>query len=404
MKQSNTPVEQASWPDPSLTADQYKESYLTALYRMSVLLNSGIERSPITSKYLLLTDQDLSAQFPKEKTLADTVRFRVIQGDPNESLREKAEDHFYGQFSFRELQPHNSETRPSQLTKRLRVTHIATDTFMSWSYRMLTKPDGVESILRSAEFETPMWFAFHCATNYALKNFWHNFVHERLQGISHHNYHVFAGDARFETDFEADNLANILLLLSYGIEVRARGKTTPQIAARTRTLFSRNACNRVFEERAKQRITVSTPLPDRDKWSEYEWGIRRRLANAIGQKLAEEGMAAASLGVYFGGRLDIGRNGFFRSKDSTVCVRINGFWIDTGIAPYVPSDVFNRDTFGIPLTDKRNEEWRAFRSKRRLEIVTSASTLYRKHLLGSAQLRDMSDAGIARLRERLCID
>jgi hypothetical protein len=394
-------MDQVRWPDPALTPDQYKQSYLAALYRMSALLNSGTKRSPITPKHLLLTDQDLAAQFGKDKAFSDTVRFRVTHGDPNESPREKAEDHFYGQFTFKGHR--TSATDSGEPLELLRVTHIATDTFLDWSCRKLHKPNGEENVLRSGEFGTPLGFASHCATNYALKNFWHNFVHERLQGISHHNYHAFAGDARFETDFEADNLANILLLLAYGIEVRTLGKTNPRLAARTRTIFARNVCNRVFEERADQRISPSTPVSDRDKWSEFEWRVRRRISNAISQRLAEDGMTATSLGIYFGGRVKTGRRGFYRSNDSTVCVCINGLWIDTGIAPYVPSDIFDKDTFGVPLAPGRKEASKAFQNKRQLEIVMSATTLYRKHLMASVQFRNWTAARFSKFLQRLQI-
>jgi len=99
-----------------------------------------------------------------------------------------------------------------------KLTYTLAQPFFKYSYRGFHEPD--RALLRRTK-ESDVGFMTDCASNYVLKNFWHNHVHNQLPHIKHkhENYRDFGGESRYMSDFEADNMANILLAVSYGHHV-----------------------------------------------------------------------------------------------------------------------------------------------------------------------------------------
>ena len=237
------------WPLSGMNRAGYVRCYDRALARMAATLNAGALGGLIPRTLLRQPDEILASVF-ESGPLSRLVRLHVIQGDSREDLEERAEDHFYGRFMFRAASTRGAEGAMPRVT----VVHEATDTFIDLSLRRLRRPPADESALRTSEFAEEAAFASHCAANYLLKNFWHNYTHERMQGITHDNYGVFRGQARYDSDFEADNVADLLLLRSYGERPLAKGRLSEATRVRCRAVFERNKCNLVFVERAAHRV------------------------------------------------------------------------------------------------------------------------------------------------------
>ena len=250
------------------------------------------------------------------------MRFMRRDVDRSADNDEVAEHYFYGWFNF----PPRARPREHVL-----VEYTTTQPFMVWSYEGLDWPKG----LGREEFGTDNAFMEACAVNYLLKNFWHNFVHLKLQGISHSNYHRFGGSARFESDFEADNLANAFLVAAYGLPVQAGGRLSTEKNEKIELLLRRNRCNRMFALRAAARVTDAASRDQAEQWEEEEWRYRRSLANQISGWLIARGCTVASLGVYLTGAIRRGRDGFFREGE--VVVAVNGWRIATNVPPYIPA-------------------------------------------------------------------
>lgn len=167
------------------------------------------------------------------------------------------------------------------------------------------------------------------ASNYLVKNLWHNLVHVLLQGINELNYHAFKGAARDRSDFTADNLATILLALSYGRVVRADSiESTSRHDKSIVHVLRRNRSNRMFVIRALATDETEDP-------AELDWRTRRSLAVYISGWLVASGRAASALAVEFG--RDHGQG-------PTIVVEVNGCHIATPFTKQLaPGDSASED-------------------------------------------------------------
>jgi len=214
-----------------------------------------------------------------------------------------AEDDFYSGFEYR---------------RNGVIAYTLTEAFFRYSYRGLVTPPA-----KPRPKERGSTFLQECAVNYLIKNFWHNHVHEQLQKITSDNYHKVRGEARDLSDFEADNLATVLLALSYGHTV-STGKSdqTAGADADLQELFLRNRCNKVFALREKAR-KLTKKKPAIDDLYDREWLIRRMLANELSIYCVERGRALASVSVYFYGDICKTAGGRYERPSAQGCVEMN---------------------------------------------------------------------------------
>lgn len=318
------------------TPSEYDECYLRALRRMAVTLNCHTPRSsPFSPTLLKNSDLELRDIFPQKKigsvdANAALVNHELI--DRRQTLEDfdQAENLFYGDFDF---------SCPRGFKGIVRVTHRSTPAFRKWSFEQLRwptieAPQGEPNLLKKKLNETDAEFMMSCASNYLIKNFWHNYVHRQIQGIASHNYHSFGGEARDHSDFTADNLATMLFVRSYGVDILTSGRSGSDRSNAVRDLLNRNRCNLVFAERDRHRIESTTEMGAHERWQEAQWQFRRRAAMAISNQLVGRGAAATSLGVYLRGERR-SRDDWFYHKELVV-VEINGRYFVSNQYSYIP--------------------------------------------------------------------
>jgi hypothetical protein len=369
---------------------EYDECYLRALRRMAVTLNCHTPRSSPFSPILLKnSDPELRDNFSQKKigsveANAALVNHELI--DRRQTLEDfdQAENLFYGDFDF---------SCPRGFKGIVRVTHRSTPAFRKWSFEQLRwptieTPQAEPERLSKRADETDAEFMKSCASNYLLKNFWHNYVHRQIQGIASHNYHSFGGEARDHSDFTADNLATILFVRSYGIDILASGRSGPSRSNAVRDLLGRNRCNLVFAERERHRIETATAMGDHERWQEAQWQFRRRVAMAISNQLVGRGAAATGLAVYLRGERR-SRDDWFFHKDLVV-VEINGRYFVTNQYSYIPDPAKPMK----PQTRKTAYE-------RREKIAINAVDQYSSLLEQDSELRSYAKQSLAALAERI---
>lgn len=186
---------------------------------------------------------------------------------------------------------------------------------------------GFEPTAQPLQGELRQAFLIDCATNYLVKNFWHNIVHEQMQRITSSNYTSFREEARYSSDFDADCLATTMLAFSYGHNVRT--DVSRQVAApdaNLQRLFLRNRCNRVFplREQARERSRAARRSVTLDDLLEREWLIRRLLVNELCMRCLERGRALASVSVHFFGTITRKKGGHYERPDAGAAVEMNG--------------------------------------------------------------------------------
>lgn len=226
---------------------------------------------------------------------------------------EAAREHFYSGFKLVTRRGHPV------------IVYELSQAFFAYTYRGLYDPDQRrppgQKLKRPGETDTA--FLRDCATNYLLKNFWHNYVHDRAQRITDANYRLFRHESRYYSDFEADNFANILLPLSYGLKVAADQSTLKDRRPEIGELYARNRCNTVFLDRARARRDFPAPGGSYDSFQDWEWQIRRRFANQLTMRLIENNRAVASVTMHFFGDLKAKRNKFTR-PEAGAAIELNG--------------------------------------------------------------------------------
>jgi hypothetical protein len=232
--------------------------------------------------------------------------------DPRLTLQDAAENDFYSSFEFR---------------RDGTMVYILTRAFFDYIRT------GFKPTAEALPGEARHTLLLDCATNYLVKNFWHNIVHEQMQHITSSNYRQVRDEGRYSSDFEADCLATVLLALSYGHTVRA--DCSDQVAppdSDLQRLFLRNRSNRVFELREtarRKRSTAHKPHTVDDLY-EIEWLIRRRLINELCIRCLERGRALASVSVHFFGPLKGGLKGRYERPEAYGVVEMNGIRVPLG--------------------------------------------------------------------------
>lgn len=368
---------------------EYNECYRRALRRMAVTLNCHQpRRSPFSATALKNSDLQLREIFRQKKigsvdSDAALVNHELIERHQELEDFDQAENLFYGDFDF---------SCPRGYKNIIRVTHRSTPAFRKWSFERLVwptieTPQGEPERLKERPDETDAEFMMSCASNYLLKNFWHNYVHRQLQGITSHNYHSFGGEARDHSDFTADNVGTILFIRSYGIDILTSGRSGPDRSDSVRDLINRNRCNLVFAERDRHRIE-RTEMGAHERWEEAQWQFRRRVAMAISNQLAARGAVATSLGVYLRGE-HRSRDDWFYHKD-LVIVEINGRYFVSNQYSYIPDPAKPMK----PRTRKTAYE-------RREKLATNAVDQYTSLLEQDSALRAQAKQSLAALAQRI---
>lgn len=386
-------------PDASVPA-WYDACFRTALRRVAVLLNSRAPYQRGARVDLQQGDAELDALFVRNGWDEHLIQYHVGRKDDYTAMDDEysAEYFFYCDVDF-----------PTRRSDRV-AKFIVPAPFLDWGYQRLHRPRGTPQQLGLDEFagniDAPE-FVRHCATNYLVKNFWHNFAHRAIQGITTSNYHQFRGPAREDSDFEADNVSNILLVRAYGLPVLSRGRLGTPNAARIDALFRRNRCNLIFAERAHHRREDRMSMSIEERWAETEWRFCRGVANALSMRLIVEGLAVPSLSVFFNGEIMIADGGRKRWREGSVVVEIAGRRIDTGLPPYLPADELRSETLsddGVANapTDKRLAAIRSKRAEREADIALIAIKAF-EGLMRQQELRDSVVATMEALAQRITI-
>ena len=375
-----------TWPNKHqrLAAQWYVECFRTAVRRVAALLNSELQSGLCWGIDLSQSDDEIDRLFATKKWDRRIVQFNVADEDPNTLDDEyRAEYFFYCNVDF----PPRSGVRVAKF--------VVPKPFLDWGYTRLHPPVGTAGELEVERFggsDKSQAFIRHCATNYLVKNFWHNFVHRAVQGITDESYHEFRGPAREDSDYEADNLANILLVRSYGYPVLTRGRIGATTSKRIEALFRRNRCNLMFAERAAHRRKERSTMSREAHWGELEWRFCRGLANMISMRSIAEGLAAPSLRVFLSGEI---RSAVLKNATSVrtwrtghVCVELSGRRINSRCPPYIPDDELRSELFDDVLTHERISQMRARRAKREQEIATRVLVDYRSLINLDQGLRD----------------
>ncbi len=386
------------WPDTSTTTpapEWYLGCFRNALRRVAVILNRH-ERYPTCMKIsparLAKSDNELASHFQRKKWDEILIALHTASRDAYADSDEyQAENFFY------------TDTRFPRVGAVRRASFTVPQPFLDWSYKRLHKPRSSEAVLLSHEFtqgsDDPE-FVTHCASNYLVKNFWHNFVHRHVQGIDNTNYHEFRGPAREDTDFDSDHIANLLLAKTYGQALRVNGKIGSKASAKLRAIFARNRCNLVFAERAKHRETDRASMSEIERWNELEWRFCRGASNAVSSELIASGLSVPSVRVFLGGeakrRSRDGRTHYWR--DGHVIVDVAGRRINTDAAAYIPDDELHSDELAPErrraIADKRSE---------RLNEITNAVKLQYQKTLRDPSMKEFVPKAFAALEARLAI-
>lgn len=373
--------DEAAWPSTTTTNPAptwYVEgAFRNALRRVVCVLNRRAPRDACKGIRLERSDEALAASFAKAGLDAKLIQFNVEDYDAfAKSDEHSAEHHFYAKVRF--------EERAGARVAVFKVPRA----FLDWGYQNLRRPAADD--LLEADFSdgpTSPAYVTHCATNYLVKNFWHNFVHNELQGITHENYGRFRGIAREASDFEADHVANLLTLLSYGVKPMALGRGASDTTHRIEAIFTRNRCNQVFAKRARHREDEGAAGEDA-QWSELEWRFCRSVANRVSTALLAHHLAVPSVEVYLGGDARSSPQRGTRWRHGDVIVDIGGRRMATPLAAYVPDDEIRARRAGGQVTVERQGRIRRFRAGREADIASWVRHEYAKQLSADEGLRD----------------
>ena len=370
----------AGYPDEN----RYRDAFRLALARMAVTINNDLAKDeknyPVPRGLFTKQDDTLLKKLDDSNLAASLFRLNIIQHD--EALKDedefKAENFFYADLTIRRESRAVGEGMPA--FNRRSVEYRVPETFVEWSCKRFHAPEGSNESLERSLFRTEDAFLFSCAANYLLKNFWHNFVHREIQGISSDNYRDFAGAARYDSDFEADNLGTLFLIASYGYPILTRGKPSRQSDS-IRALLARNRCNLVFQERASHRTTDRSLHSAIELFQEAEWRFFRQICNRMSGELAAEGLAVRSIRVFANGRIRQSSQRIWR--DGRVIVELNGRRYATDSPVYVPPVEYK----DANPPEEKSKHARRFRRKRVEEIAVAVIARYRREILQDAALR-----------------
>jgi hypothetical protein len=387
-----------SWP-PENTIDPAPSWYVDVVFRNALrrvvsVLNSRAPFIACSRIRLSGSDDAVAAAFEKAGLDADLIQFNVEEYDTFAQTDEHhAENHFYAHVGF--------ERRRGRRVAVFKVPRV----FLDWGYQNLRRP-AVDPLV-VAEFpggQSDPAYVTHCATNYLVKNFWHNFVHAEIQGINQSNYGLFRGLAREDSDFEADHIANLLTLRSYGVDLLYLGSGGDKRRDRVNAIFTRNRCNQVFAKRARHRQEDAAAASDEERWSELEWRFCRGVANKLSISLLAHHLAIPSLSVFLGGEVRWSVKRGTRWRHGNVLAEVAGRRFATPYPAYVPYDEWRAFRSKAKISSKRQGEMRRKRSAREDEIATWIGGEYRQALASNAALRESIRIELEALEARVGVD
>jgi hypothetical protein len=386
-----------AWPSENTTdpaPDWYRKAFRNALRRVVCVLNSRDPFTACSRIRLSGTDEAVAAAFEKAGLDADLIQFNVEEFDAfARSDEHHAENHFYASVGFARRQG-----------RRVAVFKVPR-AFLDWGYQNLRRPEV--DLLLATDFpggQSDPAYVMQCATNYLVKNFWHNFVHTEIQGINHGNYGTFRGLAREDSDFEADHIANLLTLRSYGVDLLYLGTGGDKRRDRVNAIFIRNRCNQVFAKRARHRLEDAEAATDEERWSELEWRFCRGVANRVSIALLANHLAAPSLSIFLGGEARWSAQRGTRWRHGNVLAEVAGRRFATPYPAYVPDDEWRAFRSKTEVTRKRQGDIRRKRSAREEEIATWIRGEYRQALASNAALRDSIRMALEALGTRVGVD
>jgi len=369
----------ASWPSRYCTdpaPDWYKHDvFRNALRRVVAVLNANGITAGIK---LTQTDQQIATAFETKDVDRSLIQYNIETSDSVAASDEhSAEYHFYANVNFTK--------RKGDTVAVFKVPQP----FLDWGYQNLQKP--AEDSLLAAEFpdgrDSPE-YVMHCASNYLVKNFWHNFVHHEIQGITNTNYGEFRGFAREDSDFQADHIANILTLRSYGVDLLFRGKGGRDRTDRINAVFIRNRCNRIFAKRARHRVDDMAAATGEARWSELEWRFCRGVANRVSTTLIANHLATPSVKVLLGGEAHSSKTSGKRWRAGKVLVEVADRRMATKLSAYVPDDEWQAYASGKAVTNDREGKIRRLRAERETQIAEAVRAEYLDRIKADANFCD----------------
>ena len=356
-----------------LNPREYISCWHTALARMAILLNQAQNQKLFPATMLAWDDDQIIDYFRETKAARECYVITLDQIAPDLSQEAIADEDvatnfFYGSFDFR--------TEP----RKTRIVYRLTDSFLDYSYKYMHPPRQLTGeVYKESEVNqeglNPSELMRKCATNYLLRNFWHNFVHVKCQHITSFNFHEFRGEARNQSDFEADNLSYIILAKSYGHTITANRVDSYKPDNGIIKLIRRNRCNEMFRARAKAR-------GEKPSLEDQEWRTRRSIASYISGWLLAQGLAVARLDLHLTGPIVSKKRGWER-KNTGFAIALNGSWIGVGMA--------------LPEPDAMPDDRREFL----LDVARNVQTEYRKRLQGDPRLQRYASEVMNRTLERL---
>ena len=368
--------------------------FRNALRRVVCVLNGRAPYPSCSRVKLAESDQRIADGFKKAKLDADLIQFNVEEYDKFAQTDEHhAENHFYSNVAF--------ERRQGRRVAVFKVPRV----FLDWGYQNLRRPAADPLI--ADEFpggQSDPDYVMHCATNYLVKNFWHNFVHGEIQGINQTNYGRFRGLAREDSDFEADHIANLLTLRSYGVELLYRGNGGDKRRDRISAIFTRNRCNQVFAKRARHRQEDAAAASDEERWSELEWRFCREVANRVSIALLAHHLAVPSLSTFLGGDVRWSKRREAPWRNGNVLAEIAGRRFATPYPAYVPDDEWRAFRSKTEVPRERQGDIRRKRSAREEEIASWIRGEYREALASNSALRESIRVQLEALETRLDVD
>lgn len=344
-------------------AFRVRDSFARALTRAALVLNQDVLGDQ--SGRLRLTDDAFMASVQEESFRSSLVRLSIGEANRELAYAEYA-DFFYGVTSV------HASKDPSGVRT---LVHLARAAFVELFRRGQHEPGYALADMGLSALTSPAELSTSLAASYLVKNLWHNLVHVERQRINDSNFHFFVGTARDYSDFMADNLATIMLAISYGCEVHADSLADPadppEYAKPIIHLMRRNRCNRLFALRAEMRREREGAEPPQ----EVEWRYRRAVAVYLSGWLLASGRAIATVSVELGRSIpELGRG---------VVVEVNGLycWLDIPARPLL-------EETSTP------EERRAFRNHLR-QIAIAVDQRYRAALATDARRRQHARGALA---------
>lgn len=368
-------------PESYIAPAEYVDCWHSALARLCLALNHKWAPRGLPLGLLRKDDEEVVEHFRRVRTSVPyylIVRESIDEHLLREALQKDdiATNFFYGSFRYLSANGGASARVPTK-----RIVYNLRDGFLDYSYKGLHVPRRhsdyayTATELGEAAGVYPGKLMARCATNYLLRNFWHNVTHDVCQGITGVNYGDFPGRAREESDFEADALSLIFLCYSYGLPIFADSVTDTLPNSAIVHVLRRNRCNEMFGDRAKDRRIRST-------FDEREFRICRSIAGYVSGWLVARGLTASMLTVHAIGYMVYPKRRPAYRDGEGFAVSVNGYRIAHQVA--YPFD-------GTPA-----ERAGYFR-----DLASSVQTQYATALRKNRDLREHARLALAATYERL---